>query len=150
MRIIIEIETKDPEVRNEITERMQQSLENAMFNIIADTVDNAIEVSKSTSQYFTGCRIIRQDEVLGEYPLGFFKINGFDDVDKEDIAISLSKELDTEIVYVDNLDCYAIHENPISMGTSLMLTKAMPAGTSIEICSKGNTNSKTFAGLSND
>lgn len=148
MRIIVEIETKEPEVRNKISEQMQQSLEDAMFSIVKGTVEDAIEVSKSTSQYFTGCSVIRQDEVLGEYPLGFFKIEGFESVDENDVATSLSKELGTEIIYVDSIDCYAIHENPISNGTIFKLTESMPTGTKIEVCRKADmTCLETFAGL---
>lgn len=56
MKIIIEIETDNQNV-SKIREQLNESLENTMFNIIKKDVEDTIEKSHFTSDYFKSCKV---------------------------------------------------------------------------------------------
>lgn len=56
MKIIIEIETDNQNV-SKIRKQLNESLENTMFNIIKKDVEDTIEKSHFTSDYFKSCKV---------------------------------------------------------------------------------------------
>ena len=60
MRIIIDIETNNTENTSKIGERLNQSSEDTMFDIIKEAVEGIIERSHFTTDYFKGCKVTRE------------------------------------------------------------------------------------------
>ena len=60
MRIIIDIETNKTENTSKIRERLNQSSEDTMFDIIKEEVEGIIERSHFTTDYFKGCKITKE------------------------------------------------------------------------------------------
>ena len=60
MRIIIDIETNKTENTSKIRERLNQSSEDTMFDIIKEDVEGIIERSHFTTDYFKGYKITRE------------------------------------------------------------------------------------------
>ena len=60
MRIIIDIETNKTENTSKIRERLNQSSEDTMFDIIKEEVEGIIERSYFTTDQFKGCKITRE------------------------------------------------------------------------------------------
>lgn len=56
MKIIIEIETDNTNVSN-LKKTLNKSLENTMFNMIKKDVEDTIEKSHFTTDYFKGCKV---------------------------------------------------------------------------------------------
>lgn len=60
MRIIIDIETNKTENTSKIRERLNQSSEDTMFDIIKEEVKGIIERSHFITDYFKSCKVTRE------------------------------------------------------------------------------------------
>ena len=60
MKIIIEIETNERDNTSNPRERLNQSSEDTMFDIIKEEVEGIIERSHFTTDYFKGCKVTRE------------------------------------------------------------------------------------------